>query len=77
MPGPRKDKERAWGALEWWLYEQGVRLVGIDRWPEDEDVSHALGILRDSGRLDARQVFAIKKVLEAVVRADRRHRRKG
>lgn len=75
MPGPRQDKKRAWQSLEHMLdqFIQVARIIKaddlkfMDRQYED-DLTHAVNVLKASGRLDAKQVWFVKKLCEAVWR---------
>lgn len=75
MPGPRRDKAIAWEALEKFLREEGLfRKCKVC--PEllltPDDMKGAIGWsveqLRASGRMDARQVKAVKVLLSTVIR---------
>jgi hypothetical protein len=65
MPGPRTDKAQAWDAIEVMVKrEQTIRKM-LHGASDLSDVRHAIDVLKGSGRLDARQAWAVKKLLEA------------
>lgn len=78
MPGPRRDKERAWKALEevTRLQEQIVRtLLAVPGCRANEllfaNVRYDVAMLKQSGRLDKQQVVIVRKLVEDVIRVER------
>lgn len=65
MPGPRTDKLRAWDAIDLMVKREANLRAMLGAGNDLSDVKHALRLLKLSGRMDARQVWAVKKLLEA------------
>lgn len=55
--------------MEWLIYEHGIRLQGTQRREVDRQVEHCVEMLKESGRFDAKQIFAVKQLVAAILAA--------
>lgn len=73
MPGPRRDKERAWQALEDSI-EGAVSIIEAQSKPDQavmiagyaQELRNRLADLKDSGRLDRRQITLIRSLIKTL-----------